>query len=241
MFDSKKFFITVSAVVALTACSKGDEKTQVNSNETKSSQVTQKNEEEKKVPIVQKGDKSIPLENYQELKSGNQIMFAILAVDSMPIDYEVVANALSQKYKYENDEFKKKDMLGPLKMSIDAEIEKAKSNKYYYMEIDGGLEKYDFESKSFGVPEFSNSVQYRYFNDNSAWTCSYSNPQNYRKLVVADESVARTIEGMRSKYQAIRISVYFYANEVEIGKPKLNAEIMRVKIADRKGNLLAEM
>ncbi len=168
-------------------------------------------------------------------------MFAILAVDSMPIDYEVVANALSQKYKYENDEFKKKDMLGPLKMSIDAEIEKAKSNKYYYMEIDGGLEKYDFESKSFGVPEFSNSVQYRYFNDNSAWTYSYSNPQNYKKLVVADESVARTIEGMRSKYQAIRISVYFYANEVEIGKPKLNAEIMRVKIADRKGNLLAEM
>lgn len=228
-------------VIALSACSKSDDKAQVTPDEKKSPPVEQKNVEEKKVSSVQKGDKSTALENYQELKSGNQIMFAVLAVDSMPVDYEAVANALSQKYKYENDEFKKKDMLGQLKLSIDKGIEKAKSNKYYFIEINGGLEKYDFESKSFGIPEFANADQYRYFNDNSDWTYSYSNPQAFKKIVVADESVARTIEGLRSKYQALRIAVYFYGNEVEIGKPRLNAEIMRVRISDRKGNLLVEM
>lgn len=186
-------------------------------------------------------DKAIPLTQYQELSSGKQLMFSYLAVSTMPVNYEKIASSISPEFQRENDEFKKRDILNALKPGIDKEMVKAKSGQYYFMRLSDNLDKYDFSSKSFGNQAFSDGDSFRYFNDNSEYKLKFANSAAFNKVNVPDEQLARTIETLRTQYQGVRIVVYFFVNDTELGSTNVKAEITKVQVTDGKGNVLTEI
>jgi hypothetical protein len=232
------FSILVAAILAA-GCSKNEE--QVSLNDANSASKAQKAIEEKKVAAAPRADPSVPMEQYRDMNSGRQLMFAYLAADSMPVDYEKVAGIVSQDFRRETDEFKRRDTLNALKPGIDGEIAKAKQGRYYYMDIEDSLEKYDFDSKSFTIPAFLDSTTYRYFFDDSTYRLAFSNGSAFSKLKVADEELARTLESMRSRQGRLNIKVFFFAGATELGQPRLMGEITKLQILDRKGKVLAEI
>lgn len=187
-----------------------------------------------------KADKATPGEQYVELTSGNQVMFNYLALAAMPIDYKEVATAYSPDYARSSDEFRKNDLLTALKPRIDAAVTEAGQRRYVRMTIDAPIEKYDFEKKGFPLNgAIWESGSYRYFNDNSSYKIGFSNGDAYRYLSVPGEDSARTIEGLRSKYEALHLVVYAYAQQADLSNKIVKAEIVKVALLDRKGNVLA--
>ena len=165
-------------------------------------------------------------------------MFAYLAADTLPLDYEKIAARISDDYRGEGDVFKKNDLLQALKPAIDAELTKSKSNMYYYMMDDDGVNSYDFATKSFQIPRLSTSGNYTYFYDNSSFKLEYSNPVDFSRVEVTDETRARLIEKLQAR--GLMTKVYFFASSTELGSPIVKAEITKVQILDRQGNVLAE-
>ena len=117
--------LALLALTALQGCSnEASEDTKPTSlNDVNSTAKVQEEAQKKQVANAPAADKSVPLESYVEMSSGKQAMFAYLAVDSMPLNYEKVAGQLSQDYRSQSDEFKKRDMLAAMKPAIDAEVE----------------------------------------------------------------------------------------------------------------------
>lgn len=187
-----------------------------------------------------KGDPNTPASSYVDVDSGNQIMFAYLSSAGMPIDYNEVAGSYSRDYMMASDEFKKNDLLKALKVKIDAGVAQAAQQRYVRLEISDSVEKYDFEKKGFPI---ASSVwekgSYRYFNDNSNYKIGFNNGADFRYLGVPDEDKARLIEGMRSKYEDMRTVVYGYVQDADVSKKLVLAQILRIELLDKKGNLLA--
>jgi hypothetical protein len=187
-----------------------------------------------------KADKATPLASYVELTSGHQIMFAYLAMAAMPIDYKEIAASYSQDYARTNDEFRKNDLLNALKPKIDAEVAKAGAGRYVRMSIDNPIGKYDFEKKGFPLENgIWESGATRYFHDNSNYRLGFSNGDAFRYLTVTSEESARTIEGLRSQYQALQLVIYGYTQDADLSNKTVKAEIVKVALIDRKGNVLA--
>lgn len=205
-----------------------------------------KNEQKTTVPAAApKGDKSLPNEHYQALNSAMQLVFAYLALDTAPVNYEKVAHMMSKEYGGERDEFKKRDLMISLKPTIDKGIEKAKQNRYYSIEIGDGLQlqKYDFESKSFLIKSFSKSSFNWFFHDNVGYGLKFSNASSFKNLVVADENLARKIEALRSQTllssEGLQVKVLFFTTDTGVDVQNfVNAEIMRVQITDKDGKPL---
>jgi hypothetical protein len=187
-----------------------------------------------------KANKATPIEDYIEFSSGHQIMFAYLALAAMPVDYKEIASTYSQDFARASDEFRKNDLLIALKPKIDDEVSKAGKRRYAKMTIDNPIEKYDFDKKGFPVENsLWQSGSYRYFNDNSAYRLGFSNGDAFRYLNVASEEGARTIEGLRSKYEPLQMVVYFYTQEADVSKKSIKAEIVKIALLGKNGNVLA--
>lgn len=187
-----------------------------------------------------KADKATPNEQYIELNSGNQIMFQYLSLAAMPIDYKETANAYSPDFARASDEFRKNDLLNALKPKIDAEVAQAGKQRYVKMILDRPIEKYDFERKGFPLDgSIWEPGSYRFFGDNSSYKLGFTNGDAFRYLNVPSEDSARTIEGMRSKYEPLRFVVYAYAQQADITNKVVKAQIVKVALLDRKGNVLA--
>lgn len=237
--NNLKIAFIAASVILFVACSKSDKEATLDG--ATSNRVALENLQAKQSKNVEKGDKNFPLENYQRLNDGKQVVFAYYAVSQDPVDYEKIATAISQPYRNEYDEFKKRDFLNALKPQIDAEIGKAKQIKYYKIDVSNGLDKYDFESKSFRVMGFPQSDSYQYFLDQTSnYTFTYANSEKFQKFIVSDESMARQIESLRSKYNALKIVAYVFANDTEIGRTNIKTEIMKIQLLDGRGNLLLE-
>ena len=234
--------LALLALTALHGCSnEASEDTKPTSlNDVNSTAKVQEEAQKKQVANAPAADKSVPLESYVEMSSGKQAMFAYLAVDSMPLNYEKVAGQLSQDYRSQSDEFKKRDMLAAMKPAIDAEVAKAKKGGYYYMSIDDRLENYNFDNKAFPHTGFSEGG-YRYFYDMSDYKLKFSNSAQYRSIKVADENLAREIEALRSKGSNLETVIYFYVNATELGSDYAIAEITKVKIKEKSGKTLVEI
>jgi Domain of unknown function (DUF4852) len=196
------------------------------------------------LPVL-KGDKSLPNAHYQELNSAMQLVFAYLALDVAPVNYERVAQMMSNEYGEERDEFKKRDLMASLKPAIDKGIEKAKQNRYYSIVIGDGLQlqNYDFESKSFLITALSNASIGQFFNNNRDYGLKFSNASSFKNLVVTDENLARKIEALRSQTllssEGLQVKILFFTTDTEVDLRKyVNAEIMRVQITDKDGKPL---
>jgi hypothetical protein len=231
--------VTSALAFSLIACSKQENAPTL--SDAKSPGVLKQEVQAQKLVEAPKADKSIPLEQYQELTSGQQVMFSFLANSDMPIDYERSAQAISVEYRSQSDDFKKRDLLNALKPRIDAEVAKAKSDKYFFANFDAELDKYDFESKAFPLKNLRDSGTYWYFYDVNSYRYSFLNGTVYNKLPVVDETMARTIESYRASYKKMTVRVYFYASSTKLGEPTLMGEITRVRLYDGKGTLLAEI
>jgi len=190
---------------------------------------------------VEKADRSRLLSDYKVLDSGRTLMFAYLSVDTMPIDYERIAALVSAEYARSNDEFRRRDLLGALKPGIDAEVERAKANRYYRMIGSADLEKYDFATRSFRVGTFSGNGAGIYFSDNNAFSLNFANAQQFQNLPVPDEAQARRIEALRASYKRMSLAIYVFAAEAQLGQPVLMGEVVKVQLRDENGNVLAEM
>ncbi len=232
--------VTASALVlSLLACSKQENAPTL--SDAKSPEAVKQEVQAQKLAEAPKADKSIPLEQYQELTSGQQVMFSYLANSDMPVDYDKSAQAISAEYRGQSDDFKKRDLLNALKPRIDAEVAKAKSAKYFIANFDAELDKYDFESKAFPLKNLRDSGTYWYFYDVNAYRYSFLNGANFSKLPVADETMARTIESYRANYKKMTLRVYFYATSTKLGESILLGEVVRVRLYDGKGTLLTEI
>jgi len=187
-----------------------------------------------------KGDPATPAGNYLDVDSGNQIMFAYLSIAGMPIDYNEVAGSYSRDYMATSDEFKKSDLLKALKVKIDAGVAQAAQQRYVKLEVADSVGKYEFDKKGFPL---DSSVwekgAYRYFNDNSGYKIGFNNGAQFRYLNVPDEDKARLIEGLRSKYATMRTVVYGYVQDADVSKKVVQAQILKIELTDKNGNILA--
>lgn len=189
-----------------------------------------------------KGDKNTPSENYVELNSGNQLMFSYVALMNIPYDHKEIAENYSVDYKRATDEFKKNDLLQALKPRIDAEIAKAKNSRYFKTSIDDPLNKYDFEKKGFMLSrEIREPGYFQYFSDNSANKLMYTNGSAFEYLKITSDDDARKIEGIRSAggYHSLKLMVYFFLQDADPSNKSIQAEILKVTLLDKKGNVLA--
>jgi hypothetical protein len=186
-----------------------------------------------------KADKSTPDSNYDALNSGNQLMFVYLALADMPPDYSKIAANVSRDYAQATDEFRKHDLLAALTPKIDAGIAAAKSHRYFKVVIPNPIGKYSFEQKGFPLnSSLWESDSYRYYTDNSNYKLGFSNGEAFRYLRVADETVARAIEAQRVHYDT-KLMVYGYFQSADIAKNVVSAEIVKVVLVDKQGNVLA--
>ena len=187
-----------------------------------------------------KANKATPSADYTELSSGHQVMFAYLALAAMPIDYKEIAERFSQDYSRAGDEFRKNDLLTALKPKIDGEVSKAGARRYLKMTIDNPIEKYDFDKKGFPVQSgIWEAGSYRYFNDNGSYKLGFSNGETFRYLDVAAEDSARAIENLRGKYEPLRLVVYCFTQDADVSNKTIKAEIVKVELIDKRGNVLA--
>lgn len=235
-------FIAI-ALSLLAACSKSEQTPTM--QDAMSGQKAQQSAQAKQIASAPKGDKSLALSDYQSLNEGKQLMFAYFAATSEPVDYEAIASILAPaKYARENDEFKKRDALNALKPQIDAAVAKAKSSKYYKTVIGSGsdLDKYDFETKTFTFKSIPTGNAYQYFTDAASdFHYTFVNGDNYKRLKVENEETARKIEGLRTKYGSLDVMVYLFAGDTKIGEKTINAEIMRLQVIDKQGNVLIDL
>lgn len=194
-----------------------------------------------KLAVLPKGDRNMPLENYQELTSGNQLMFLYSGISGMPVDYDKVASAYSNEYRSTNDGFKKQDVLNALKPRIESEIERAKVQRYV-RHISGNsrpLDSYDFNQQGFPVNDsLVLPSSYSYFNDNSSYKISFTNGEQFKLLKVADQAKARQIEDYLGKYKELTLVAYAFAQDVDPNNMIVKAEIVKLKLLDPQGNEL---
>jgi Domain of unknown function (DUF4852) len=198
---------------------------------------------------VEHANKAVAWSQYQDMNSGLQIAYTYYALSSEKVDYEKLALMVSpEKYRLEKDSFKKNDLLNALKPQIDAGISKAKlSEARYFHTVIGDardLDGFDFNTKSFTIKSMPFGDAYRYFDDwSSSYHFTFSNGEKFKTIPIADEAVARKIESLRTTPNAaldLQIVVYFFANDVDVGKTTIKGEVMKVQIQDKKGAVYTE-
>ena len=102
------------------------------------------------------------------------------------------------------------------------------------------IEKFDFEKKGFPLTDMVwDPRTYQYFNDNSEYKLSFSNGESYRYLKTATEEDARKIEGMRSAGTPMNLVVYCFMQDADPSNKSIKAEIVKVSLVDKKGDVLA--
>ena len=187
------------------------------------------------------GDPATPLASYHKVDSGNTIMFLYYSILNLPTPYDKIAESYSAEYRQTSDSFQRKDIVKALQPRIDQELGRAKANRYVILEQDGSnlLARYNFEKKNFAVNEMSDD-RFTYFNDNSGYTLGTTNANAFSSFDVADEQVARKIEGHLSKHDRLRMEVYAYAQDADPSNNRVKLEVMKMRLYGPGNELLAE-
>lgn len=193
---------------------------------------------------IPKADVSVPLGNYVKLESGNQLMFMYYALSGVPADYDKITELYSVDYRRATDGFKRQDIMKALRPRIDAEIEKAKNNRYFVYTVTGRgslvLGTYNFGLKSFPLNQNIWSADaLSYFPDNPSHGLSFTNGEKFKALHVEDQDAARKIEAMASGFKEFKVTIYAFAQDADPSNGRINAQIVKMRIADEKGNNLS--
>ncbi|TXH65322.1 MAG: DUF4852 domain-containing protein [Thermomonas sp.] len=242
----KPVFITILAVLALSACKKDDAKADAAAapggllGNAAAEASAKANAEEAKTALPQP-DAGKPLSAYTELESGNQIMFLYVAASKLPPDFKKLASAYSKEYRDTNDAFRQNDLLQAIKPQLEQKIAQASADPYGWMEVDDAkLGAYDFQRKGFPVGEFEDD-RYRYFNDAYDYKIGWANHPQLAFAPVADETIARQLESMRTGYSNTpRLKIFFFAQSADLDNERVKALVTRVQITDKSGRVLAE-
>lgn len=189
-----------------------------------------------------KGDPATPLSAYRKIDSGHQVMFMYYALSNMPAPYDEIAKTYSDEYRRTSDSFQQRDILKALQPRIDSEIAGAKNGRYVIVDQQDSrlLQRYDFEKKSFAINDFSDD-RYTYFNDNSQYTLATTNAADFSAFKVTDEAKAREIEGYLSSYKPLRLETYAYAQDADPSNRRIKLQVLKVRLLDARGTVLAEM
>lgn len=191
-------------------------------------------------------DKSIPLNQYQVIDSGNTIMYSYYGLSKMPPDIDKLAELLSSDYRFTQDQFKKQDILKVLEPKIKENIAAHASNRYFLWSTDDSatniIDHYDFSRKVFPIKEkyWDGSNRY-YWSDNSSYTMSFTAPDAIHAFKVEDEATARRIEQMLTDYSRnAKLYVYVFAQDFDLNDKQLKTLVTAFELRDSKGNVIAK-
>lgn len=196
--------------------------------------------EEKQAQSAAKADPSRPLEQYETLEGGNQLMATLISMGAMPMNYEEFAEKINKVYANESDAFKKRDLLNNLKPQLNALVSQAKEQRYVYTDHSPQLSEFDFDTMSYtlnGLPEKGSEF---YFYDNRAVQITYSNADAFAKLKLTEEQ-ARVVEEYKSKYRDMSLRVYMFMNDHKLGEPVVKAQIVHLHLIGPKGEVLGSI
>ena len=88
----------------------------------------------------------------------------------------------------------------------------------------------------------------------TAWTAAHGNPHAHRPLLrlvktghtgaerflaTFERGQKTLIEGLRSKYSTMRTVVYGYVQDADVSKKVVQAQILKIELTDKNGNILA--
>lgn len=241
--------LTVASLVAislLAACGKKDDAAPAAAPSLASAQdpgVLAKAAEAQRAASLPKADLATPTSAYLSIDSGKQLLDLFYAVSGMPPDMDQIANSLSQDYRATQDNFKRQDILKVLTPRIKTDIAAAGQHRYVIWEADNNLiEHYDFEHKRFPVkPAFWKGESNFYYNDNSQYKISFKGVEKLQYLPVADEAIAREIEALVDKYQALRLRLYAFAQDADLNNKTVKSQTLKLELLDNRGRLLASV
>lgn len=242
-------FLTSTLLAAgmsgLSACSKGGDNAAADTEtaaptlgDALSPEKAQQAVAEQRRSGLAKADLKVPLESYFPLKSGNELMFMYYALSGIPPEMDKIASKYSSEYRSSSDAFRKQDLMAALKPRIENELEVAKSRRYFVYEIDQNLQHYDFEKKQFPLKNGLQEDSYWYMFDNSDYKVEFTGVAPFQRLDVQDETKARAIEKLVSGYQQFTLRIYAFAQDVDVNRSHLMAQVVKVVLLDRQGNEL---
>ena len=253
MLTGKRFAVVAALLlIGLAACGKKDEigagadtetaaDTASIADDTLLGEAKAKGQERTQQAALPQPDLSKPLTTYPELKSGQQVMFLYAAAAKLPPDFEKMAQTFSSEYRQTSDAFRRNDLMLAIKPQIEQQIAAAAANPYAWIDLnDADLGSYDFERKGFPVGEFR-ADHHRYFRDAYQYSYTWANRAQLDFAPVADEALARQIEGMRSKWNTKPgLKIFFFAQSADLNNQRIQALVTRVQITDRQGRVLVE-
>lgn len=193
------------------------------------------------VAALPKADPNYPLNQYITWQSGAQVMFMYNALNNAPLDYDKIASLYSSEYRNNNDTFKKSDLLKSLTPNINAEIGRAKANRYFVVTLPVQLNSYDLSSHSFTDTSIVSGTTFYFVDSEHPYNYSFTNGDSFKTINVIDETLARKIEGVRSNGSGMSLRIYAYAqgdDTTNINLQTVQSQIVKAQLLDENGGVL---
>jgi hypothetical protein len=188
-------------------------------------------------------DEDVPLSDYFELEGAHQLASLYYALSELPPDMDLLARISSNEYAYTSDAFRKQDLLKALEPRLLAELERAKTQRYFWTDYQGVcLGHYDMTTKQFPVNGGPTADSYLFFDNNREFKLSFTNSDAHRSLAVADEARARDLEARVSQGSACgNLRVYLFAQGIDLRSKTLQSQIVKAQLYDYQRRLITDL
>lgn len=187
-------------------------------------------------------DRNRPLERYRKVDTGAQVAVLYQALSSEPPDLEKLVATASSEYRDTRDAFKRKDIVTRMAPALEADLAKAKQDRYFWIEMNptfhdrstyGGIDHYDFKKNGFPVKLFRSAKTKQEVDDlqatgrieragvllnmtsegsQDAPGLTLNNWESYR-IVPAAQETAKAVEELVTKNTPLKLRLYLYATE----------------------------
>lgn len=188
-----------------------------------------------------KADRSVPFEQYREIKDGKTLMLIYHAMTQGSLSGEVLADFYDDQFYTEKDAFKRQDRIKAIMPQVEADMAGLIDSPYYAMGVGISVESYDFDKKAFKVNGISKDGLAVSLRGSGKQFVTFVNGGEYGWLKVEDEALARKIESIRNEsFGDFTAKAYFYAaNAQPVGKVNaIESELTRVEIISKNGEVV---